>query len=219
MRWHRSFARGLADLAGDLVREFPEMRRELLAAKVFLRHRSAAFDLAVLAALLLAAAAPGRPRAAAPLRPHPAPDLARRRPARGRRSHQLRRGRPSRAGRRKPARPDGGAVNAKSWPARLSGPRSEREDDARRAVCAARRARRSSPACAPQAAWKRSTVDLDIAADAYHRPGHPRPARSGYAFPAAHRSPAPSSTAAAGSTCAAAPSPSAKAACCARASC
>ena len=55
--WHRSFARGFA-VWPDLVRQFPEMRRELLAAKVFLRPRSAAFDLAVLAALLLAARRP-----------------------------------------------------------------------------------------------------------------------------------------------------------------
>lgn len=55
--WHRSFARGFA-VWPDLVRQFPAMREELLAAKVFLRPRSAAFDLAALGALLLAARRP-----------------------------------------------------------------------------------------------------------------------------------------------------------------
>lgn len=45
-----------------------------------------------------------------------------------------------------------------------------REDDARRAVCAARRAALITRLRA-EAAWKRSTVDLDIAADAYLGPG------------------------------------------------
>lgn len=53
LRWHLRYARGHA-VWPQLVREFPEMRRTLLYRRVFLRRRSALFDLAGLGALLLA---------------------------------------------------------------------------------------------------------------------------------------------------------------------
>ena len=53
LRWHHRFARDLA-MWPALVRDFPELRAALLHKRFFLRERSAAFDLAVLAAVLLA---------------------------------------------------------------------------------------------------------------------------------------------------------------------
>lgn len=53
LRWHLQYARGHA-VWPRLVREFPEMRKELLHRRVFLRRRSALFDLAAVGGLLLA---------------------------------------------------------------------------------------------------------------------------------------------------------------------
>lgn len=53
LRWHLRHARGHA-VWPRLIREFPEMRKELLHRRVFLRRRSALFDLAALGGLLLA---------------------------------------------------------------------------------------------------------------------------------------------------------------------
>ena len=52
LRWHLRYARGHA-VWPRLVREFPDMRKELLHRRFFLRRRSALFDLAVLGGLLL----------------------------------------------------------------------------------------------------------------------------------------------------------------------
>ncbi len=57
LRWHHRFARDLAMWPG-LVREFPELRNTLLYKRFFLRERSAAFDLAALGIVLLAARKP-----------------------------------------------------------------------------------------------------------------------------------------------------------------
>jgi GT2 family glycosyltransferase len=53
LKWHLRYARGHA-VWPRLVREFPEMRKELLHGRYFLRRRSALFDLAVLGGVLLA---------------------------------------------------------------------------------------------------------------------------------------------------------------------
>jgi glycosyltransferase involved in cell wall biosynthesis len=55
--WHRRFARSLG-IWPELVHQFPDMRREVLTARLFLRRRSAAFDLAALGVVLLAARRP-----------------------------------------------------------------------------------------------------------------------------------------------------------------
>jgi glycosyltransferase involved in cell wall biosynthesis len=57
MRWHLNFARSFATFP-TLVAQFPEMRRELLTGRFFLRPRSAAFDAAALGLLMLAARKP-----------------------------------------------------------------------------------------------------------------------------------------------------------------
>jgi glycosyltransferase involved in cell wall biosynthesis len=57
VRWHLGFAKSFASFP-VLVAQFPEMRRELLTRRVFLRPRSAAFDAAALGLLLLAARKP-----------------------------------------------------------------------------------------------------------------------------------------------------------------
>jgi hypothetical protein len=57
VRWHLGFAKSFATFP-TLVAQFPEMRRELLTGRVFLRPRSAAFDAAVLGLILLAARKP-----------------------------------------------------------------------------------------------------------------------------------------------------------------
>lgn len=57
LRWHHRFARDLA-MWPALVRDFPELRNTLLHKRFFLRERSAAFDLAVLAVALMSARKP-----------------------------------------------------------------------------------------------------------------------------------------------------------------
>jgi glycosyltransferase involved in cell wall biosynthesis len=57
VRWHLRFATSFATFP-TLVAQFPEMRRELLTGRLFLRPRSAAFDAAALGLLLLAARKP-----------------------------------------------------------------------------------------------------------------------------------------------------------------
>jgi GT2 family glycosyltransferase len=52
LRWHLKYARSHA-VWPMMVREFPEMRTEVLHRRMFLRPRSALFDLAALGALLL----------------------------------------------------------------------------------------------------------------------------------------------------------------------
>ncbi len=52
LRWHHRFARDLA-MWPALVRDFPELREALLHKRLFLRERSAAFDLAVLGVALI----------------------------------------------------------------------------------------------------------------------------------------------------------------------
>ena len=59
VRWHLRFARTFATFP-ELVAQFPEMRSELLTWRTFLRPRSAAFDAAVLAAVVLACRPAGR---------------------------------------------------------------------------------------------------------------------------------------------------------------
>jgi GT2 family glycosyltransferase len=53
LRWHLRYARG-HQVWPRLIREFPEMRKELLYCRLFLRRRSALFDLAVLGGVLFA---------------------------------------------------------------------------------------------------------------------------------------------------------------------
>jgi glycosyltransferase involved in cell wall biosynthesis len=53
IRWHLGFAKSFATFPA-LVAQFPEMRRDFLTYKLFLRPRSASFDAAVLGLLLLA---------------------------------------------------------------------------------------------------------------------------------------------------------------------
>jgi acetyltransferase-like isoleucine patch superfamily enzyme len=60
--------------------------------------------------------------------------------------------------------------SAKSLASKLFWAAKEREDDARRAVSAARRAALTNR-LRTEAAWKRATVDLDIARDAHLGPG------------------------------------------------
>jgi glycosyltransferase involved in cell wall biosynthesis len=57
VRWHLRFATSFATFP-VLVAQFPEMRRELLTGRFFLRPRGATFDFAVLGLLLLAARKP-----------------------------------------------------------------------------------------------------------------------------------------------------------------
>ncbi len=57
MRWHLNFAKSFATFP-TLVAQFPEMRRELLTGRFFLRPRSAAFDAAAVGVLMLAARKP-----------------------------------------------------------------------------------------------------------------------------------------------------------------